>query len=366
MLMFARYAGLALLLVAPLALSSCGQQTSASQLIPFTGGGVVGDGEGKYTLAWTAPEGTSVTFYAGTDPDNVGRAKNVGKGGGAGHLAVTLPAGARWYFEFVPEAGGALVMAERGLHLSTIPNLRDVGGYRTTDGKWVKMGRVFHSDQLDKVSDEDFEKFTALGLKLICDFRTDNERAAGADRVPPAAEHMIADVTGGSSGGFGAALGDPDTMGEVLSQISGEEILKTANRGFVSADTGCAAYKATFERLADPASLPTLFHCTAGKDRTGWGAAVLLTLLGVPHETVMFDYMLSNTYLAQKNRGLLAAFPPELAKAMVPLVGVNEEYLQAGFDEVQATYGSFDAYIKNGIGLSDETVTALKENFLTP
>ena len=90
---------------------------------------------------------------------------------------------------------------------------------------------------------------------------------------------------------------------------------------------------------------------------------MLLTLLGVPHETVMFDYMLSNTYLRQKNTALLAAFPPDLAKAMAPLMGVKEEYLQAGFDEVQATYGSFEAYIRDGIGLSDETIAGAQGKF---
>ncbi len=367
MLVFAHRAALALLITAPFALSGCGQQTAAPQPIPFTGAAAVGDSNGAYTLAWTAPEDTSVTVYAGTDRNNVGRDNEVGKGGGAGHLAVTLPADVRWYFEFVPETGGTLVVAERGLHLATIPNLRDVGGYRAADGKWVKMGRVFRSDQLDKVSDDDFKHLEVLGLKLICDFRTDAERAAGADRVPSTTEHMIADVSGDYDyGGIGVVLANPDAIGEVLSRISGEEILKAANRAFVTAEPARAAYKATFERLADPAALPALFHCTAGKDRTGWGAAMLLTLLGVPHETVMFDYMLSNTYLRQKNTALLAAFPPDLAKAMAPLMGVKEEYLQAGFDEVQATYGSFEAYIRDGIGLSDETIAALKENFLTP
>ena len=79
----------------------------------------------------------------------------------------------------------------------------------------------------------------------------------------------------------------------------------------------------------------------------------------------MHDFMLSNRYLIQKNRLQLAAFPSDIAKAMLPLVEVKEEYLQAAFDEVQKTYGSFNAYIKDGLGLSEQTIAALKNNFLT-
>ncbi len=366
MMIFARRAALALFLTAPLILAGCGEQTAAPKPIPITDAAVSGDGTGRYTIAWIAPNVDTVTVYAGTDPSNVGREREVGSGGANGHLAVELPADTRWYFEFVPNDGGALVIAQRGLGLATVPNLRDAGGYRTTDGRWVKVGRVYRSDQLDKVSDADFAAMKDLGLKLICDFRTETERAAGADRVPEGTEHMIADVSGNSGGGLGAVLGDPSRMGEVLSQISAEEIMMMANRAFVSSDSARAAYKSTFERLADSGSLPTLFHCTAGKDRTGWSAAVLLTILGVPRDIVMHDYMLSNTFLAQKNRALLENFPPELAQQMIPLVGVRESYLNAAFEEVENTYGDFETYVRDGIGLSDDTVAALKANFLTP
>lgn len=361
-----RRAVIALSLAAPLALAACGESAPAPQPIPFTGAAVVGDGNGRYTLAWMAPEGTAVKVYAGTDPADIGRDKEVGAGGANGHIVAALPAGPRWYFEFTPENGATLVMGERGLFLESIPNLRDVGGYRADDGRWVKMGRLFRADQLDKVSDEDFAVFETLGLKLICDFRDARERAAGADRIPAGTELMIADVVGESGDGFGAVLGDLDATLAYLRETPGEDIMIEANRSFVSSASARAAYKATFERLADPAALPALFHCTAGKDRTGWGAAVLLTLLGVPEDLVMHDYLLSNRYLARKNGTLLAAFPSELAEAMMPLVGVKEEYLLAAFDEVQTTYGSFDAYIKDGLGLSDQTIAALKDNFLTP
>jgi protein-tyrosine phosphatase len=365
MITFIRRAAFALLLTVPFAIAGCGQR--APEPIPITEAAVVGGAPGVYTLAWSAPETvTSVTVYAGTDPLNVGREREVGKGGAAGHLVVSLPVNSHWFFEFVPETGSPLVMGARRLNFESVPNLRDVGGYRTADGRWVKMGRVYRSDQLDKISDEDFERLKDLDFKLICDLRTDDERAEGADRVPPNTEHMIADVTGDGSTGLGAILGDTTDVAGMLSRMPGEEILKTANREFVTSEPARAAYKAVFTRLADPASLPTLIHCTSGKDRTGWGAAALLTLLGVPQDMVMFDYMMSNRSLQQKNRETLAAVPEDLREAMLPLVGVRQEYLQAALDEVQATHGSIEAYFKDGLGLTDENIAALRENFLTP
>ena len=366
MLVLIRHSVLMLTLIAVFALSGCGGKISAPQPIPITSAAIVGDGKGRFTLAWTAPEDTIITIYAGTDPVNIGRNREVGAGGANGHIIVSLPAGPRWYFEFVPQRGGTLLMAERNLHLTSIPNLRDVGGYRTSDGRWVKMGKLFRSDQLDKVTDEDFIALSSLGLKLICDFRSEVERAAGADRVPTGAAHMIADVIGDKEHGFMKILGDTNAVMTYLSATPGEQIMLDGYRSKVTAKSSIEAYNATFNRLADPYALPALFHCTAGKDRTGWSTAILLTLLGVPQETVMHHFMLSNRYLIQKNDLQLAALPPDLAKAMLPLVEVREEYLQAAFDEVQKTYGSFNAYIKDGLGLSEKTISDLKNNFLTP
>lgn len=355
MITLMRRAALALLLTTPLILAGCEQPTAP---ILIREAAVVGGGPGVFTLAWSAPEEiTSITVYAGTDPDNVGREREVGKGGPAGHLVAQLPAGPRWFFEFVPDAGSALVLGDRRLNFASAPNLRDIGGFPAADGRWVKMGRVYRSDQLSTISDEDYEGLKDLGLNLICDLRTDGERAAQVNRLPPETETLIANVSGASAAPDVAAL---------LETMSGEDILKDANRKFVSSEPARAAYKAIFERLADPASLPSLMHCTSGKDRTGWGTAALLTLLGVPRDMVMYDYMMSNRSLQAKNRETLAALPEDMREAVAPLLGVREAYLEAAFDEVQTTYGSMDGYFKEGLGLSEDTIAALKDNLLTP
>jgi len=142
-------------------------------------------------------------------------------------------------------------------------------------------------------------------------------------------------------------------------------MMSTVNRQFVSLPSAKDAYGRLFDRLQAPAASPLVYHCTAGKDRTGWATAVLLTLLGVPRETVMADYLLSNDYLVQKNQATLSAMSPELAAKFGPALTVRAAYLQAAFDEVEQRYGSFDRYLKDGLGLDAAAVARLRERFLT-
>jgi protein-tyrosine phosphatase len=138
-----------------------------------------------------------------------------------------------------------------------------------------------------------------------------------------------------------------------------------AGRKFVTSESARDAYHAVFTRLADPQMLPGVFHCTAGKDRTGWGAAIFLSAMGVPRDTVMRDYLLSNVYLAAKSQRMAEAMKDRIDPALMePLATVHAEYLAASFDAVDTRYGSFDRYLHEGLKLDDATLAALREEFL--
>ena len=344
-------------------LAGCAHGGGGAAKIPFTEATVTSG-----TLTWTAPGATAVDVYVGADPANIARSRPVGHGAATGSIAVSgLPAAPRGYFELVPDHGAPLVVAERSLHLASAPNFRDAGGYRTADGKWVRMGLLYRSDQLDRLSPADLATLHGDGIHLICDLRTDVERKQGMDRLPDGALAMIADVAGGDSASSGIAKllsggGNPET---VLGNGRGVQFMIDANRQFVESATAKAAYKALFERLADPKMLPATFHCTAGKDRTGWAEAVFLSIMGVPRDVIMKDYLLSNDYLKAKNDKMLAMLKGRIDPALLePLLGVRPEYLQAGFDAADKDYGSMDGYVRNGLGLSDDTVRALRAEFL--
>jgi protein-tyrosine phosphatase len=356
---------LALALVAP----ACGSDDSGPA-IPFTEASVVQDGN-AYEISWSADGAGDVTVYAGTDPAAVGRDREVGSGDAEGELVVEdLPDAPRWYFELVPEDGEPLVVADRSLHLASAPNFRDVGGYRTEDGRWVRMGLVYRSDGLDGLSEEDLATLHDLGIKLVCDLRTDGERASKPDKEIDGAENEQFDVaadTGDLTKVITDAIltGDRAAQEEILGNGRGVRLMKEGGRDMVSGDTATRAYARMFDRLADRSALPTVFHCTAGKDRTGWAAAALLSTLGVPHDVVMADYLRSNDELAEKNTHTLEQVAGLIDRDLIePVIGVRPEFLEASFAEVDEAFDGFDGYLTDGIDVDHDQRQALEELLL--
>ncbi|KJK57153.1 tyrosine-protein phosphatase [Saccharothrix sp. ST-888] len=326
------------------------QQTSR---IPFTAATVTQQADGSFTIGWTSPGTRRVTVYTGTDRDRISHRAAIAHAGGSATVTVSgLAAADRWYFELVPDRGESLTVADRSLHLASAPNFRDAGGYRTTDGHWVKMGGVYRSDDLSRLTDADLAELQRLGIRQIFDLRTPGERTAAPDRVPAGATEVAANV-----------LGTADTGAfNVTTPEAAVKAMTDAERTMVSADSAKSAYHAVLSAADGRGAV--LFHCTAGKDRTGWAGAALLTALGVPRGTVEDDYLASNTYRAAANAATLAKLPPAYQAVYKPLLDVCPEYLNAGFDEVQSEFGAFDSYLKDGLGLDRRTLRDLRHDLL--
>lgn len=346
------------------------QAAAATQekAIPFTAASaeLLPDGSG-YRVSWQAPDAGKVRIFAGTDPNGGTTGTPVAEGLTNG--SVTVPGIGpvpRPYFTLVPERGLPLVVSDRGLHLSTVPNWRDIGGYRTSDGQWVAMGKIYRADQLDRVNDTDLARIADLDTAVVIDLRTNSERTREPDRLPPNARGLVLDVAADSSGSLG---GDMREAMAAIASGKGAEMLTAANRDFVSLPSAQKAYAAMLRELLNEDKGAVVYHCTAGKDRTGWATAVILSLLGVPRETITADYLLSNAYLKEKNAATAAMFKKSGAPFDVfylePVMTVRPEYLQAAFDEVERKYGSMDAYIRQGLGLTDAEIAGLKQKYLT-
>ncbi|WP_371479900.1 tyrosine-protein phosphatase [Kitasatospora sp. NBC_00315] len=323
--------------------------------IPFTAANVVQQADGGFTLTWTAPGARGVTVYAGTDQEDIRHRKPVARGAGSATVTVSgLAAADRWFFELVPDRGESLIVADRSLHLASAPNFRDAGGYRTADGRWVRMGVVYRSGDLSRLTDQDLAKLRRLGLTEVFDLRTPGEQKAAPDRVPAGATTVDANVLGAAdTGAF-----------DVTGPEAAVRAMTDAERTMVSADSARAAYRSVLVALVERNDEGVLYHCTAGKDRTGWASAALLTALGVPRDTVEADYLASNTYRAAENAATLAQLPPAYQAVYKPLLEVRPEYLEAGFDEVRQKFGSFDAYLKSGLGLDQRDQRDLRSRLL--
>ncbi|MFI7386673.1 tyrosine-protein phosphatase [Streptomyces sp. NPDC049813] len=318
--------------------------------VPFTAATATRAADGGYTLSWASPA-ASVTVTAVTAPDaTTGTA--LGTGPGTGSLTVpagTLPEAGRWYLRLTPDSGAALTVADRSLGLASARNFRDIGGYRTTDGHWVRPGLVYRSNKLSALTDADQQRLVSQHLTRAVDLRNAMERHDEPDRLPAGVAYQVADVVSLS---HGIRFHDPAlmTLAQALaaglfsgSSDLGQSIGYPFMVNFVGADH---AFHDLVTAVTANTSGATVFHCSAGKDRTGWGTAVLLTLLGVPRATVEADFLASNQYTGDPQ-------------------AVELSWLRAAFAEVDHIYGDFDTYVREGLRLDTPTVTALRTRLLT-
>jgi protein-tyrosine phosphatase len=255
-------------------------------------------------------------------------------------------------------------------------NARDLGGYRTHDGRTVRRGVALRGDALNRLTDGDLEVLAGLGLRTVVDLRGLNEVAEnGADRLPDdgsvrlvhlpvySPEHDIyitlRDVLAGQ---------DAVAQHSLLGDGGARRLMADMYAWFVTDPAMRALFAEAVRMLAAADSTPLLFHCTAGKDRTGWTAAVVLTALGVDRETVYRDYLLTNDRSAALIQRIIERFRTRAVLAeptlMLPIVTVEADYLDAAFAAVADGWTSFEAFLTEGLGLDRATLDALRRNLL--
>jgi protein-tyrosine phosphatase len=256
------------------------------------------------------------------------------------------------------------------LGIASVPNLRDVGGYATADGSLVRRGIAYRANQLNPISADDMQKIAALGLKNDFDLRTIAEREAKPDELPPNVKVVSLNVLGDGAGTVPINLeqlfSDPKQTDEMLGGGRAADLLLKAYREFITLPSANAAYRELFLNLGDPKQLPSIYHCTAGKDRTGWASAALLTLLGVPQQAVYADYLKSNEYVLPVYKPYIDQFVASGGDPAIlqDLMGVKAEYLKASFDEVNTRYGGIEGYFEKGLGIDPAQQQKIRDRFL--
>jgi protein-tyrosine phosphatase len=254
----------------------------------------------------------------------------------------------------------------QSIAIASVPNLRDLGGWPTRDGGRVRWGLVYRSTELNQLAGADMAAFAALGVCTVYDLRTEAERTAQPDRLPPGTGLVVADVLAGSTDEAPAQLftvaTDPAAAEALLGGGKGLALFQRGYREIVGLPSADAAYHRLFLDLTHKEHQPALFHCTTGKDRTGWAAAALLLLLGVPDDLVMKEYLLTNTELLPAEQPMLDRFralggDPEILR---PMVAVAPEYLEAALDEMRARFGAIGAYFANGLKVDHDAQQALR------
>jgi protein-tyrosine phosphatase len=262
--------------------------------------------------------------------------------------------------------------AGASLGIASAPNLRDLGGWATRDGGRVRRGLVYRSAQLTRLVGADSLAFAQLGIRTVYDLRTSLERGMMADRLPDGTDYMVADVLAGSSAAAPAqllaVLSNPTSANAMLGGDKTLALFTQAYREIVSLPSALDGFGRLFRDLGDEQRRPVLFHCATGKDRTGWAAAALLMLLGVPHDDVMNEYMLTNAALLPSLEPVFDQFrqaggDPDLLR---PVLGVEPAYLETALDEMRLRFGSVEGYFDVGLQLGPDAQQALRDALIDP
>lgn len=255
----------------------------------------------------------------------------------------------------------------RALGLEGAPNFRDIGGYTTVDGRHVRWGEVYRSSELAKLTPADAARVDSLHVDTVVDLRTEEERSRAASvwtHEPPnvyaSPKPSLAPVMHTILAAAGTPEGARSGLIEFYSHMP---------------DDYRTEYAAMFHRIA-AGDLPMLVHCTAGKDRTGVAVALLLTAVGVPRQTVVDDYSLTEKLVppaaaaAQRPAPVGAAVPAASPLAQLPeesrraLWRSDPLYIEAALDSMQREYGSIDGYLERGLGLSKPEIKSLRKVLL--
>jgi protein-tyrosine phosphatase len=245
----------------------------------------------------------------------------------------------------------------RSLRLTGAPNFRDLGGYRGLDGRRLRWRRLLRSDHLGALTPDDFAILQdALGAQLrVCDFRGVHERTSAACVIPGATVHSLPiEPT------VVQRITDLLAAGRTLQAADMVALMQETYRGFVRENT--PRFATLFAHLLAADESPLVFHCTAGKDRTGFAAALILLSLGVAQDEVLHDYLLTNVHLPADGaaRGALPA------EAVAVLYRVQEEFLNAALDSVAQDFGSVERYLSAGLQLGRAERAELARRYLMP
>jgi len=316
--------------------------------------------EKRFSIRWDAVATDDIIrVFAGDSPATIDKHTPVAETRGGDSVEITLPQPIdNPYFEIVKDGGKGLVWALRQLPLEKTCNFRDIGGYRTKDNRRMRWGQVFRSPHLAMLTDNDHNLMHRIGIKLVCDFRTREEAEAQPDRLPKdgSMEYLSLPIFHGKY--------DPAEAFECIKQgdISWLTDDFMTNNYLKQIDDFAHLWKQFFEHLMDSKKRPLVFHCTAGKDRTGVCAALILLTAGVPESTVIADHALSNKY----NAHVIEHIKLEIKKFgidpedMRSYLTAPREAMQAVLKHLREEYGSATEYLTREAGIGPQDLERLK------
>ena len=257
---------------------------------------------------------------------------------------------------------GEVLIPLKGAH-----NFRDIGGYKSEDGRRVRWNCFFRSDKLNTLTKEDINFLEDIGIKTILDLRSKHEIKGNRDPYIKGARYINISAM--------PALNSADDNFDMLHAFyehfndSDDDIKEFLMEGYRGMVFNNSAFKKLVDALVKEEAVPIIFHCTSGKDRTGFAAAIILSILGVPPETIMEDYLLSNVYRKAINDKIIEAVNGDgnnkrKVEILKIVLSVQKELLEECFNLIDKKYGGMDVYLEKEFGLTKNKRKELKNIYL--
>lgn len=325
---------------------------------------VVGDGQGGLDVSWVLAGDGPVEIAVGPTPESIDHYAPVARVDGRTHASLRGLGPGRHYVSVAPVGGGsAVVAAERLLTLEGAANFRDLGGYRTADGGRTRWGLVFRSDAPHRLTEADRAAVSRLGLRVVYDLRMDSERSRAPSALPGDVRREV--LTIGGAAGRTKEITDLIAAGR-LAAVPDDFLVRLYQ---AMAELEAPAFGRLLTGLTEPDGLPALFHCAAGKDRTGVSAALLLTVLGVDETTVLDDYELSAAYYTERQMARLRARLAEEgvdAERYRAVFAAPRHAMAALLATLRGRYGTVEGYLVERAGVTTGVLAELRARLVWP
>lgn len=256
-------------------------------------------------------------------------------------------------------------MQERIIPLAGAANVRDLGGYQNKAGQLVRFKKVVRAAAISDLTPEDASRLEAYGIVKVVDFRSSREQEKAPDARIPQAEHIFLPIFQENQDVSAA----PKTlMEQVQAGLDAAEQMREVYRHFIQEDYCRQAYRRFVDILLgnDQQNQGVLFHCTAGKDRTGFGAALILAILEVDQETILQNYLETNEQMVTKTAEMLqqaqlAGASEAMLKGIREVMQADQSYLAESFNTIGKEYGDVAGYLKNGLKLSRQDISDFRK-----
>lgn len=247
-----------------------------------------------------------------------------------------------------------------------VSNFRDLGGYLSENGQRVRLGKLYRADELSHLSATDQTKLTELGVRRVVDFRSEAEQQKAVDKLPTGIEYIPMPITVQA-----AAVKDIQQHILAADNTAGamSEFMQLAYRDFIVSYT--PQLRQFMQGLLNDQAYPQVFHCTAGKDRTGVAAALVLSAIGVPRATILDDYLATNRLTVDSVKLQVDAMVARSGgqanrEALTTLLQVQPAFLQSAYAAIDQQYGTMDNYLTQALGIGPAQRQVLRQKLLEP